>query len=767
MRVGQGESTSSAHVNVSTQWLNQYGTFIGSYSFQTYIHEIGHALGLGHAGNYNVTATYPYDAVFRNDSWASSVMSYFDPTENTYTASLGFTGNELVTPMVADIIAISQMYGLSTTTRTGDTTYGFHSTAGEPWFDAIQFSNVAYTIYDSGGIDTLDYSGITLNQLINLNPETFSNVGANVGNVSIARGVVIENAIGGWGDDTLIGNSANNVLDGGPGFNTISYAWSTAAVTVDTSIVGPQNTGGAGVDTLLNYVRLDGSSFDDTLIGRDGTANQQVGLHGEGGNDTLIASADGDNLYGDAGNDTLIGGASRDILDGGDGNDIFLAGNGSDTIYAGNGNDTITGGLGVDFFVGGAGVDTFIDTTAGLNGDTISDLEAGERIVITDDILSSFAFSVSGNTLNFTGGSLTFNAFFFGHWAYDAAPGGGVEIWKLNQNDHHPANDFSGDGRSDVLWRSDTGELTNWLGSGPGGFSPNGANAYTIVPTSWHIVGTGDFNGGGRDDILWRNDDGTITDWIANANGNGGFGASTTFSTMVSNAWHVVGVGDFNGDTRDDILWRNDDGTITDWLSNANGTFSASTTFSTYVPTDWHVVGTGDFNGDGRDDILWRNDSGQLTDWLRTANGSFLSNVFSVYVPTDWSVAATGDFNGDGYIDVLWRQDTGQLTDWLGSASGALVDNGANASIFVPANWQVVSVGDFNGDTRDDILWRDANGQLTEWLGTANGGFTDNSANAATFVPTNWHVVNLHRRRRAWRSAWRSCSPHRRASSGR
>ena len=112
-----------------------------------------------------------------------------------------------------------------------------------------------------------------------------------------------------------------------------------------------------------------------------------------------------------------------------------------------------------------------------------------------------------------------------------------------------------------------------------------------------------------------------------------------------------------------------------------------------------------------------------------------------MYVPTDWSVAATGDFNGDGYTDVLWRQDTGQLTDWLGSASGALVDNGANASIFVPANWQVVSAGDFNGDTRDDILWRDANGQITEWLGTANGGFTDNSANAATFVPTNWHVV--------------------------
>ena len=56
-------------------------------------------------------------------------------------------------------------------------------------------------------------------------------------------------------------------------------------------------------------------------------------------------------------------------------------------------------------------------------------------------------------------------------------------------------------------------------------------------------------------------------------------------------------------------------------------------------------------------------------------------------------------------------------------------------------DWKVAGVGDFNGDAVHDILWRDANGQITEWLGTANGGFTDNSANAATFVPTNWHVV--------------------------
>ena len=72
-----GSTINSSFINVSTSWINAYGTDTYSYSYQTYIHEIGHALGLGHAGPYNGSASYGSDNIYLNDSWATSVMSYF------------------------------------------------------------------------------------------------------------------------------------------------------------------------------------------------------------------------------------------------------------------------------------------------------------------------------------------------------------------------------------------------------------------------------------------------------------------------------------------------------------------------------------------------------------------------------------------------------------------------------------------------------------------------------------------------------------------
>ncbi|MBV9528974.1 M10 family metallopeptidase C-terminal domain-containing protein [Sphingomonas sp.] len=386
---------STSNVNVSTQWLTDYGTTLYSYAFQSYVHEIGHALGLGHGGNYNDTANYPDDALYANDAWSTTVMSYFSQHDSSYFANQGFSEDFALTPMSADIIAMQTLYGLSTTTRTGDTIYGYGSTAKNAVYDTAANPLAAYTIIDSGGIDTLNYSKASANQLINLNPLTFSNVAGSTGNVSIAVGTVIENATSGGGNDTIVGNSANNVLDGGAGKDTVSYDAATAGVTVNLTVATAQNTRSAGTDTLKNFENLTGSQFDDILTGKGGGI-----VHGGGGNDVIHGSTGGDHLYGDDGDDTFIPGSGTDTINGGAGWDTIdfsslrtavvadlattytsveeeigthfsdtLNGSdaantleglaGDDTLYGNGGNDTLDGGAGTDQMYGGTGNDIY------------------------------------------------------------------------------------------------------------------------------------------------------------------------------------------------------------------------------------------------------------------------------------------------------------------------------------------------------------------------------------------------------------------------
>ena len=307
--------TTSAYIQISSSWVDAYGAGLDSYSFQTYLHEIGHALGLGHSGDYNVSARYPYDALFQNDGWPVSVMSYFDQSQNSY---YGYSPQFVLTPMAADIVAMQSLYGLSATTRTGDTTYGFNSTAGGI-YSADVYPDAAYAIFDNGGIDTLDFSGGLFSQRINLTAETFSDVNGHNLNLYIARGVAIENAIGGSGDDTIIQNAANNFLNGGAGIDTVSYDAATAGIGLDLNIAAAQNTGGAGIDTVTNFEHVIGSAFADTLIASATTWS----LTGGAGDDLLVAGPTVPpgslGMYGGDGNDVLMLGGGEEWLDGGAG----------------------------------------------------------------------------------------------------------------------------------------------------------------------------------------------------------------------------------------------------------------------------------------------------------------------------------------------------------------------------------------------------------------------------------------------------------------
>src|SRR5262249_18519963 len=190
--------------------------------FRLYLHEIGHALGLSHPGNYNVLpngATIPYDgnAIYREDSDQYTVMTYFDES----ITHANFVDTFAMTPLLHDIAAMQRLYGANTTTRTGDTVYGFNSNTGSDSYTITSPSeHVVFAVWDAGGNDTLDFSGYSVDQVITLVSEQFSSVGGLEFNVAIARGAVIENAIGGSGNDRLVGNTAANTLDGRAGADT-------------------------------------------------------------------------------------------------------------------------------------------------------------------------------------------------------------------------------------------------------------------------------------------------------------------------------------------------------------------------------------------------------------------------------------------------------------------------------------------------------------------------------------------------------------------
>ena len=264
--VTSGGLITSSEVNVESAWYGGNDA-IDSYTLQTFIHEIGHAIGLGHAGGYNGSASYGTDNSYANDTWQMSVMSYMGQS-NYDAASYRF----VMTPMMADIMAAQQMYGAAGT-RAADTVYGWGSNAGSIYDFATFATAPALTIYDAGGTDTLNASGYSQNQTIDLRPGSFSSIGGLTGNIGIYLTAVIENAVGGTGADSIIGNDANNRLKGGAGNDTIEggsgtdsavFAGARAAYTI-TSLGGNsvRVAGPDGTDTLTNVELL---VFDDQTV---------------------------------------------------------------------------------------------------------------------------------------------------------------------------------------------------------------------------------------------------------------------------------------------------------------------------------------------------------------------------------------------------------------------------------------------------------------------------------------------------------------------
>jgi len=354
---------------------------MGNFGAQVLLHEIGHAIGLAHPGDYNASAggtiTYDSDAEYYEDSRQYTVMSYFAET-NT---GGNYSGRYAAAPQLDDIRAAQIEYGANMTTRTGNTVYGFNSNAQRAWFEASSSSTrLIFAVWDAGGNDTFDFSGYSQNQLIDLREGFFSNVGSLTGNVAVAQGAQIENAIGGFGADTINGNALNNLIQGNSGADRV-FAGS-GHDTIDSGSGTSYLRGEDGNDSIVG-----GSSFDD-LQGNMGADTATGGL----GDDWVVGGKDNDILYGNEGSDIVYGNIGDDLVIGGDGDDTVRGGQGNDSLQGDAGADFMAGDRGSDTVAGGAGADLF-HSFAGAGLDRVLDFNfaEGDRVFLE----AGTAFSVA------------------------------------------------------------------------------------------------------------------------------------------------------------------------------------------------------------------------------------------------------------------------------------------------------------------------------------------------------------------------------------
>jgi Ca2+-binding RTX toxin-like protein len=331
-------------------------------------------------------------------------------------------------------------------------------------------------------------------------------------------------------------------------------------------------------------------------------------------------------------------------------------------------------------------------TGAGLSGlGLVGEDVDGDRIVVGANLNGSSGVAVEAVAR--LKGSFNIGVDF-------SALGGAFSLTKLNVNVAR-TGDFDGDGKSDILWRN-TVDGTNKIWR-----SANKVTTQAVATQSnqnWQIAGVGDFQGDGKADILWRNF-ATGQNYLFNS-GNAATGASLT---TLSTAWSLAGVGDFDGDGKSDIFWRNTaDGSNTIWRS---GNSATTQTVASQPDRAWQVVGIGDFQGDGKSDVLWRNtNTGANVIWKSGNNAT--PQTVATQSDQSWQVTGIGDFQGDGKADILWRNfATGQnyLFNSGDSATGSSLSTQSTT-------WVVAGVGDFDGDRKSDILWRNsATGANTVW----------------------------------------------------
>ena len=706
-------------------WLNAqtytglYSPDPGDYYFMTILHEVGHALGLSHPGSYNGgSPTYANNAEYLQDTHQWTVMSYFNASNTGADWNGGGGWQYAQTPMVHDILTIQAIYGADQTTRTGNTTYGFNSNAGNALFDFSQNSSPVLTIYDAGGIDTLDLSGFSQRAIINLEPGTYSSAGGTYSsmtyNIGIANGTWIENATGGSGNDTIYGNAANNILQGDGGndflfgftgndtllggsgtdwvgfsFDFIDYAFSF--------LPGSIQVTGEGIDSVANDIEW--FQFTDLNISYTDlfTYFEEVEVEANGDHKLLIqnnqyfiedASQNQTGLTysgGTVGPNSFAGFSATQVEDDGAGGfkvlwshtsgDHLLWQVDSAGYYQSGGWVTPTDLIGLEdtfgFDLNGDGVMGYSPTTLEINGD--------HKLLIQNNQYFIEDASQNQTGLTYSGGTVGPNSFagFSATQVEDDGAGGFKVLWSHTSGDH-------------LLWQVDSAGYyqsggwvtpTDLIGlEDTFGFDLNGDGVMGYSPTTLEI--------NGDHKLLIQNNQYFIEDASQNQTGltySGGTVGPNSFAGFSATQVEDDGAGGFK------VLWNHTSGDHLLWQVDSAGYYQSG---GWVTPTD--LIGLEDtfgfdLNGDGTVDplssILEANGAGQNT--LSGTDGAdtfILANLDIADLITNYTFLEGDDIDLTALFTTdLNNSDGGandkQLTDFV-----RVVENGNDTSLEVDSS---------------------------------------------------------------------------------
>jgi hypothetical protein len=299
-----------------------------------------------------------------------------------------------------------------------------------------------------------------------------------------------------------------------------------------------------------------------------------------------------------------------------------------------------------------------------------------------------------------------------------------------------------------VLQDVNNGDVAVWQMSGisivDGGIAVDSGGNVVHPGSTWQIVGTGDFFGrGSPSDIVFQNSSsGQFVIWEMNGNSIVGGGSVTLSGSIVNppSTWRVVGTGNFYGNGLSDIVLQNVDGEVVIWEMSGTSIIGGGRPTLDGAAVDpgsvWRGVGSGDFYGRGLSDIIFQNTiNGQVVIWEMSGTtiiggGSLTLNGVVETPGATWQVVGTGDFTGIrllakssgpvpplpyGVADIVFQNTTtGEVAIW--EMNGTSIGGGGgltlNGVVEIPgAAWKVVGTGDFYGRDRSDILFQTVNGQ--------------------------------------------------------